>query len=116
MSEQKKVPMLTQSPEVSPATCPGCGNSDHFVGTDHHGSEGQEACDCSRTGAQEHQKGCAVWEDITLTQEFRVISGSEENFEVEYVSHVGGCTGAEIGEYDEVSCGQCGVLLWRKDS
>jgi len=111
-----------KSPEATGTyTCLVCGNREHFTGVDHHGTAGDvDDCDVCHPG-----DGMYCDCPTTLTQGFRVNSDASDeerqrivdgraiaNEYVDYDSHEGGGSGAEIGSYDEVWCGRCGALLW----
>lgn len=109
----------SRSPEEAGAyVCPACGEREAFVGTDHRGADGSDACDCDGAGPEEnggHADDCAVLADVVLTQTFRVIEqdGTREGAALDYDAFEGGESGAEIGSYTRIACGRCGAVLWQ---
>ncbi len=104
------------SPEVSGTfECPVCGERERFVGTDIHGADGPDACNCDRPGG-DHDLECGIYEDVELVQHFLVISqdGTSEGANIDYDSHEGGCSGAEIVSYTSIHCGNCESLVWEE--
>lgn len=109
----------SRSPEETGTyVCPACGEREAFVGTDHRGANGRDACDCDGDGPEEnggHTRDCAVFADVVLTQTFRVIEqdGTPEGAALDYDAHEGGESGAEIGRYTRITCGRCSAVLWQ---
>lgn len=89
--------------------CHLCGERESFTGIDAHGTAGDD-CECD---TYEPDDVCTC--EAVLTQDFRVIRDGRE-WSLDYSSHEGGGSGAEIGEYTTIVCGQCGVIVWENDS
>ena|SRR5579862_999462 len=94
---------MSDSPEVTGNyRCPHCGNAELFLGEDQHGYPG-DGCQCRRRVCECH---------VVLRQSFSV----QTDGHVVYQAFTGGGRGAEIGTYDRINCGRCGVQVWPAES
>lgn len=114
----------TESPEATGLyTCFACGNREHFIGIDHNGTAGKvDDCDECTPGVGMYCECPTV-----LTQPFSVEpdqtdeerqqrdpNGHHPAANVDYQSHEGGASGAEIGSYTQINCATCGAILWNE--
>lgn len=102
----------TVSPEASERwECPFCGERAHFVGHDDEGYPGE---DCVCEASEDPDAACTC--KVTLSQPLTVERDEDGRFvDIDYHSHVGGGSGAEIGMYSRIDCYACGREIWREN-
>jgi len=111
---------MKQSPEITGAwncPAPGCGNRTHFIGTDSDGYGGPEVCECEASAVGAHD-GLECLCSTELVQELFIRDGATTDGydgEIDYQAFTGGGSGAEIGSYDTIVCGECGALVWSEE-
>lgn len=102
-------------------TCKRCGNRERFHGTDHNGTAGEIDCDdCERRGLDFCECPTILYQDFRVdpddSDEERQVTddrGIHINVNIDYDSHEGGGSGAEIGSYTRIECAECYALLWQ---
>lgn len=99
------IPSELSPEETGIYLCPGCGNTEAFVGHDDRGYPGDE-CECGHLEGERDECVCKV----TLSQRFTVLSNGEPFYE----AFEGGGRNSNIGEYTRIDCARCGKEIWRE--
>jgi hypothetical protein len=102
---------LPVSPEVSDDwRCPRCENTERFIGVDSDGWGGPDECECEASAPDAPIDALCVCTAV-LRQPLRIADDGD----VIYSAFTGGGSDAEIGEYDEIECAECGFIIWRQE-